>query len=70
MENYVSEVQKLVTIIKDQSFDTKIRLEAIKSLGKLGTNEAVHELLLIIENDKADMADRKEAWKQVGKLLK
>jgi HEAT repeat protein len=70
MENYVSDVQKLKTIIADDSFDPKIRIEAIKALGKVGTNEAMQELLNIIANDKANILDRKEAWKQVGKVLK
>jgi len=70
MENYVSDVQKLKTIIADDSFDPKIRQEAIKALGKVGTNEAMQELLNIIANDKANILDRKEAWKQVGKVLK
>ena len=70
MENYVSDVQKLKTIIADDSFDPNIRIEAIKALGKVGTNEAMQELLNIIANDKANILDRKEAWKQVGKVLK
>jgi HEAT repeat protein len=69
-EQITSELQKLATIATDMDLSGKIRDNAVKSIGAIGTHEALLFLLELVANDKLTKNERELALKQAKNIVK
>ena len=69
-EPVVTEIKKLSDIAIDMDLSSSLRSNAIKSLGNIGTREALLALLDLAANEKLNPGERKMALKQAEKIIR
>ncbi len=69
-EPVLTELKKLTDIATDMDLAVDIRRDAIKSMGRIGTHEALLALLDLVASEKLNPGERKLALKQAEKLIK
>ena len=69
-EQITSELQKLAAIATDMDLSSKIRDNAVKSIGAIGTHEALMFLLELVANENLTTNERKLALKQAESIVK
>ncbi len=69
-QQITNELKKLSTIASDVELSDELRTGAIKSIGNVGTQEALLALLGIAANEKLKKEERDLALKQARAILK
>jgi len=69
-EQITSELQKLAAIATDMDLSKDIRNNAVKSIGAIGTHEALLFLLELVANDNLTTDERELALKQAKNIVK
>jgi hypothetical protein len=69
-EPVATELKKLATIATDMDLAASLRQNAIKSIGSIGTHEALLSLLELVASEKLNPGERKLALKQAEKLIR
>jgi HEAT repeat protein len=69
-EPVLVELKKLSDIATDMDLAANIRKDAIKSMGRIGTHEALLSLLDLVASEKLNPGERKLALQQAEKLIK
>ena len=69
-EQVTNELQKLSAIATDMDLSSNLRTNAIKSMGSIGTHEALLALLELVANEKLNPNERELALKQAQKIIK
>ena len=74
-DNYASqqstnELNKLMTIASDTEMSADIRMRVIKSIGSIGSHDALLCLLEIVANDRISTKERELALKQAHTIVK
>jgi len=69
-EPVLVELKKLTDIATDMDLAANIRKDAIKSMGRIGTHEALLALLDLVASEKINTDERKLALQQAGKLIR
>ena len=64
------ELKKLATIATDLEYPAKLRMDALKELGRIGTHEALLVLLELVANEKLIRKERELALKQAREIIK
>ena len=64
------ELRKLAGIATDMQLDGKMRNEAVKQLGEIGSHEALLVLLNLAANDKLNTDERDLALKKARDIVK
>ena len=64
------ELRKLTDIATDMDLAATLRKDAIKSMGRIGTHEAMLALLDLVASVKLNPDERKLAIQQAAKLIK
>ena len=70
MAEQTDELKRLVAVTTDFALPSKLRTEAIKSIGSLGTYDALLALLDLVANEKLTKRERELALKQAGGIIK
>ena len=70
MDSFNKEIKKLATIATDMELSGSLRSNAIKSIGNIGTHEALLSLLELAANENLPPGDRKLALKQAERNIK
>ena len=65
-----NQLKKLHTIATDLDLVTKLRVDAIEQLGRIGTHEALLVLLDLVANDRLIRQEREFALKQAREIIK
>jgi HEAT repeat protein len=69
-EQTTSELNKLMQIASDSDLSADIRSRAIKSMGSIGSHDALLYLLEIVANDGLSTKERELALKQAQSIVK
>jgi len=69
-EPVISEIRKLSSIATDMDLASSLRSNAIKSMGNIGTRDALLALLELIANESLTLNERKLALKQAERNIK
>ncbi len=69
-EPVATELKKLAAIAADMDLAGSLRQNAIKSMGNIGTHEALLTLLEMAANERLNPRERKLALKQAEKLIR
>lgn len=69
-EQVINELKKLSAIATDLELSGELRTDAVKSMGDIGTQEALLALLDLAANEKLNIEDRDLALKQARTILK
>ena len=69
-EQIASELQKLHNIAVDMDLSGDLRNNAIKSIGSIGTHDALLTLLDLVANEKLNTDEREFALKQAKNIVK
>ena len=69
-EQIANELQKLHNIAVDMDLSGDIRNNAIKSIGSIGTHDALLTLLDLVANEKLNTDEREFALKQAKNIVK
>lgn len=69
-EQTTSELNKLMQIASDSELSADIRSKAIKSMGLIGSHDALLYLLEIVANDSLSTKERELALKQAQSIVK
>lgn len=69
-EQQASELNKLMAIASDAQLSADIRSRAIKSMGSMGSHDALLCLLEIVANDANSTREREMALKQARSIVK
>jgi hypothetical protein len=69
-EPALTELRKLNDIATDMDLAVNLRKDAIKSMGHIGTHEALLVLLGLAANENLNAGERKLALQQADKLIK
>ena len=69
-EQVINELKKLSNIATDMDLSGNLRTNAIKSMGSIGTHEALLALLELVANEKLNPNERELALKQAQKIIK
>ena len=69
-EQIASELQKLHNIAVDMDLSGDLRTNAVKSIGNIGTHEALLTLLELVANEKLTADERELALKQARNIVK
>ena len=69
-EPVLTELKKLTDIATDMDLSASLRKDAIKSMGLIGTHEALLALLDLVANEKLNPGERKLALQQAERLIK
>jgi len=69
-EPIINEIKKLSAIATDMDLAISLRANAIKSMGSIGTRDAMLTLLELVANESLTLNERKLAIKQVERNLK
>ncbi len=64
-----TELQMLITIATDMALINKLRIQAIKSIGHIGTREALLALLDLAANENLNSGERDLALKQARGII-
>jgi hypothetical protein len=69
-EQVTNELKKLSAIATDMELIAKLRIQAIQSIGNIGTHEALLALLDLVANEKLNPNERDLALKQARNIIK
>jgi hypothetical protein len=69
-EQITNELKKLSAIATDLELSGELRTDAIKSIGNIGTHEALLALLELVANEKLNPDERDRALKQAREIIK
>lgn len=69
-EQVINELKKLSAIATDMDLSSNLRTNAVKSMGNIGTHEALLTLLELVANEKLNPNERELALKQSQKIIK
>ncbi|MCL2706648.1 MAG: hypothetical protein FWE97_00515 [Dehalococcoidia bacterium] len=69
-EPIISEIRKLTSIATDMDLAGSLRANAIKSMGSIGTRDALLALLELAANESLTINERKLAIKQAERNIK
>lgn len=69
-EQVTNELKKLSAIATDMDLSSNLRTNAVKSMGNIGTHEALLTLLELVANEKLNPNERELALKQAKKIIK
>jgi hypothetical protein len=69
-EPALTELRKLNEIATDMDLAVNLRRDAIKSMGNIGTHEALLVLLGLAANENLNASERKLSLQQADKLIK
>ena len=69
-EPVLTELKKLTAIATDMDLAAKLRLNAIESMGRIGTREALLALLELAASERLNPGERKYALKQAERNIK
>ena len=69
-EPVITELKKLTDIATDMDLSANLRKDSIKSMGQIGTREALLALLDLVANEKLNPGERKLALQQAERLIK
>ena len=69
-EQVTNEVKKLAAIATDMDLSGDLRTNAVKSIGNIGTHEALLTLLELVANEKLTADERELALKQARNIVK
>lgn len=69
-EQVASELKKLSAIATDIELSGELRTQSIKSIGNIGTHDALLVLLDLAANEKLNLDDRDLALKQARAIIK
>ena len=69
-EPVLTELKKLSDIATDMDLSVDLRKDAIRSMGRIGTHEALLALLNLVASQKLNPGERKLALKEAEKLIK
>jgi HEAT repeat protein len=69
-EPVINEIRKLSAIATDMDLASSLRANAIKSMGSIGTRDALLALLDLIANESLTLNERKLAIKQAERNIK
>ena len=69
-EQIANELQKLHNIAIDMDLSSNIRDNAVKSIGSIGTHDALLALLELVANEKLNTDERELALKQAKNIIK
>ncbi len=69
-EQITNELKKLSAIAADLELSGELRTGAIKSIGSIGTHEALLALLELVANEKLNPDERDRALKQAREIIK
>jgi hypothetical protein len=69
-EPILTELRKLTEIATDMDLAVDLRKDAIKSMGRIGTQEALLALLDLVASEKLNPGERKLALKQAERLIR
>lgn len=69
-EQVINELKKLSAIATDMDLSSNLRTNAIKSMGNIGTHEALLALLELVANEKLNPNERELALKQAKNIIK
>lgn len=69
-EPVITEIKKLADIATDMDLSSSLRANAIKSMGNIGTRDALLALLDLAANEKLNVGERKLALKQAERIIK
>ena len=69
-EQVTNELKKLSAIAVDMDLSSNLRTNAVKSIGNIGTHEALLTLLELDANEKLNPNERELALKQAKNIIK
>lgn len=69
-EQITSELKKLATIANDLELSSELRSQSIKTIGSIGTHDALLALLDLAANEKLNPDERDLALKQARGIIK
>ncbi len=69
-EQVINELKKLSAIATDMDLSSNLRTNAVKSIGNIGTHEALLTLLELVANEKLNPNERELALKQAKNIIK
>ncbi len=69
-EPVITELKKLTDIATDMDLSANLRKDAMKSMGQIGTRDALLALLDLVANEKLNPGERKLALQQAERLIK
>jgi HEAT repeat protein len=69
-EQVTNELKKLSAIATDMDLSSNLRTNAVKSMGNIGTHEALLTLLELVANEKLNPNERELALKQAKNIIK
>ncbi len=69
-EPVLTEIRKLTAIATDMDLSGSLRSNAIKSMGNIGTHDALLALLELAANENLNPSERKQALKQAERNIK
>jgi hypothetical protein len=69
-EQITNELKKLSAIATDLELSGELRADAVKSIGSVGTHEALLALLELVANEKLNPDERDRALKQAREIIK
>ena len=69
-EQITNEIRKLAAIATDMDLSSNIRMDAVKSIGAIGTRESLLALLELVADEKLNTDERELALKQAKKIVR
>ena len=69
-EQVINELKKLSAIATDMDLSSNLRTNAVKSIGNIGTHDALLTLLELVANEKLNPNERELALKQAKNIIK
>ena len=69
-EQVTNEIKKLSAIATDMDLSSNLRTNAVKSIGNIGTHEALLTLLELAANEKLNTDERDLALKQARNIIR
>ena len=70
MAEQVDELKKLVAIATDLGLSAKLRIDATKQMGRIGSHDALLALLDLVANEKLTKGERELALKCARDIIK
>ena len=69
-EQITNEIRKLAAIATDMDLSSNIRMDAVKSIGAIGTRESLLALLELVADEKLNTDERELALKQARNIVR
>jgi len=70
MPEQPDELKKLIAVATDLGLSVKLRAQAIKLIGNIGTYDTLLVLLDLVANEQLTKGERELALKHAGKIIK